>query len=504
MPKDNLNKGFVKGLKAEIEKQAQEQQRQAEATYKEMVETSAPSQPDITSVRQAQVSDPIVYAELAFDTAQSIKEPVEDSIEDSTEYAEILLTGYIGQSKKLLKLVEDIKVTDREIVGIAKLKEINQSASDLAVIEETLKNKHDLKLNLHAELLAIRAPLHKEFDENFQRLQKKEAEIEARINDTHGDVARYNQLKSELYNTRYEHIRLIEKKIESEQALHQISQGLKTEIERELFILHQAELGLQYKIQEGLSDEKAVIEQNFQLHAAETPEFKQYSEMYIKTVNKLESCHNRIFILEDEINTQEKVFQSEAVEFGEIGASNINLPSFLEENPCYEQQLEPQAHEATNLPGAGVDRNNKLGNVDSTEKCEEALVEKRQLMGDKKNRVQFTESTIERDDLKEQQKKETSESKKNLEAANPTTFKSRLEEFSTIWQSNSTVDASTVSAQGPVVDWSVKPGPSVNRDLKPTNRLEKSNFFSTLSSGSSSDQEEKQKEKDKKRIAFKH
>ncbi len=217
----------------------------------------------MASTSQTQASDSIVYAELAFDIAQPIKKPVEDSI----KYAEILSTGYIEQSKKLLKVAEDIKVTDRKIAGIGKLKELNQSESNLALIEEIKKN-HESKLNLQTELLEIRGSLHKEFDVNFQRLQKKETEIEGRIENTHGDVNKYNQLKSELYNTQNEHIRLIQENLDSEQALHQISQeGLKTKIEARCYTLHQMELGLQIKIQKGLSDEKAVIEQNFQLHA---------------------------------------------------------------------------------------------------------------------------------------------------------------------------------------------------------------------------------------------
>ncbi len=129
----------------------------------------------------------------------------------------------------------------------------------------------------------------------------------------------------------------------------------------------------------------------------------------------------------------------------------------------------PFAQAGTRLKGPVGDRSTESSNVNFSKKCEDELVDKRQQTGDKKNRVQFTESTIERDDLKEQQKE--AEIQRNLKAAHPT-FKSRLEEFSaTIWQStpDDLVANPTSSAlQGPVVDRSVKPGPTVNRELKPS------------------------------------
>lgn len=95
--------------------------------------------------------------------------------------------------------------------------------------------------------------------------------------------------------------------------------------------------------------------------------------------------------------------------------------------------------------------------------------------------IQFTKSTIERDALKEQQKKEPSESEQNLEIANPTS-----------------------TGKGPPVDRSVKPKSAVNRELKPP-RLNRVNLFSNPIPGSSlsADQGEREKEKNKKGFACK-
>lgn len=327
MPNDNLSKknpNFVVELKAKIERQTQEQQQRAETVYKELIEItgSSSSNQETTSVNQAQpqqainlshVSD---YADLGFSgTFKNIP------IKDDTEYAEILFLDSINKAKKL---IADIKTADRKIQGIENLKKLNQSASNLAIIEEEIKKSHDDKLILVTKLSEIRGPLNSEFNENFERLQKKETELEERIENTYGDIDKYILLKSELYNTRNEHINLIQKNLDSEQALFEINrEDLKPKIEKKLFTLHQTELNLQHKIQKDLRDEKETIERNFELHSKETIEFKQYVENYTKTMDTLVPCEERISILNDKIAAQHKVFQSEEVEFLTIGTLEV-------------------------------------------------------------------------------------------------------------------------------------------------------------------------------------
>lgn len=156
-------------------------------------------------------------------------------------------------------------------------------------------------------------------------------------------------------------------------------------------------------------------------------------------------------------------------------ATKIN---YLEKQNNPESKTETQevslAQADTNLQGPMVDRSKKPSNVDSSKEYEDELVEKRQQTGDKINRVKFSESTIERDDLKEQQKKE-SKPEQSTETAKSTTLKSRLEEFSKIWQTpEDKVDLVTTPASNTEKDTH---GPSVDRNLKPS-RLAQSNFFS--------------------------
>lgn len=256
---------------------------------------------------------------------------------------------------KVKKLIADMKTADRNIQGIEILKKSNQSASNLAIIEEEIKKSHDDKLILVTKLSEIRGLLNSEFNKNFERLQKKETELEEGIKDTYGDIGKYIPLKSELYNTRNEHINLIQKNLDSEQALFEISrEDLKSEIEKKLFTLHQTELNLQHKIQKYLRDEKETIERNFELHSKETIEFKQYLENYTKIIDTLVPCEDRISILNDKIDIQQKA-QSEEGEL--VAKEEKNGPSELYEvNSFYEGQ--EQIQQTRNVPPV-VDRSKK-------------------------------------------------------------------------------------------------------------------------------------------------
>ncbi|MEN9917270.1 MAG: hypothetical protein RLY40_1202 [Pseudomonadota bacterium] len=173
---------------------------------------------------------------------------------------------------------------------------------------------------------------------------------------------------------------------------------------------------------------------------------------------------------------------SDTIQDEEVDWATVTVAADGTRSITFEDQKEKpvnlEKQQKLTTTGPAVDWSNKP-KIDSSKKSEDSLVEQRQPTGDKNNRVQFTESTIERYDLKEQQKKELSESKQDFKAANPT------------------------STEGPPVDRSVKPGPAVKCELKPS-RLAKVNFFSMPTPGSSlsADQDEKEKEKiDKKRFA---
>lgn len=318
MENDNLNKknpGFVAELKARIEKQTQEQERQTKITNKKRVEiTPEPSSStqETTSLNQHQsinlshASGYANYAELEF-SGTFTKIP----FKDNTEYAEILLLNSINQAKKL---IVDINTTDRKIQGIENLKKLNQSASNLAVIEEEVKKAHDDKLNLITKLSEIREPLNSEFNVNFARLQKKETELEERIKDTHGDINKYNQLNSELSDTRNEHINLIQNNIEFEKILsnHSQDKDLQDEAETHLYYLYNDELDLQKKRLAALEEKKELIKLNSHLHDKESNE-KQLNE----SSADIESCKGRILLLKNpiEINPNSELSEYEINSF---------------------------------------------------------------------------------------------------------------------------------------------------------------------------------------------
>ncbi len=291
MPNDNLNKknpDFVaelKGIKGIIEKQTQEQP----------IDSSS-----------------LIYADLEFSGIFG-NNPIENKDNtDKTEYTQILSLGLINQAKKI---IADINTENKKIQGIENSKKLNQPASNLAIIKEEVKKARENKLILETKLSEIRGPLNSEFNVNFERLQNKETELEKDIKDTHGHIDKYYQLTSDLFNTRNEHIGLIQNNIEFEKILANHSKDLQDEAGTPLYHLYKDELSLQTKRLATLEEKKELIKLNSHLHDQENNE-KQSSE----SSADIDSCYRRILLLKNEIDIKEKTFQNEEIERITIGS----------------------------------------------------------------------------------------------------------------------------------------------------------------------------------------
>lgn len=224
--------------------------------------------------------------------------------------------GYINETKSL---VEWINRKDREIQGIKKTKQLNQSLGNLEIIHSELNKADKEKQDLVSRLSAIREPANTEFTYRCQIKSNQITDLEEKIKHTHADVKKYNEISIELSQNQNEHISIIQNNIEFEKILADQSKDkdLQDKAGTHLYHLYNDELGLQEKRLEVLDEKHQLIKLNSHLHDKENNEQQLH-----ESSAGIKRCHERILFLKNEIEIKQKAFQNEEVECITIGSSS--------------------------------------------------------------------------------------------------------------------------------------------------------------------------------------
>ena len=252
---------------------------------------------------------------------------MQSELKEKGEDFETIPLGYIKQTKSL---VESINRKDREIQGIQKLKDLNQSSESLKIIDSGLNEADEKKHILVTKLSAIRESTNEEFAYRREIKSNQITKLEVKIKDTHGDVDEYNQASIKLFQTQNEHISLIQNNSEFEKILANYSkdEDLQNKAKTHLYDLYKDELNLQTKRLEALEEKNKRIKLNSHLHDKESNEEQLY-----KSSADIKNCEGRISLLKNEIEI--------------IAADDDSESSKYEINPFYGQEQPTTADPTT-------------------------------------------------------------------------------------------------------------------------------------------------------------